>query len=285
VRNGDYGIYAFDSRYGQFDHSYGSGSPDAGFYIGQCNPCDALLTDNFSELNGLGYSGTNSSGNLTIVNSTFRNNRAGIVPNSGDYEKYPPEDSNTIIGNTVYGNFRNDVPAIDAALLVEGSGIISAGGINNRIERNLVYDHAKGGILLLGFPEGDHVWDVTGNKVKNNVVSDSRVADLAMVTKGANEGNCFEGNTFTTSSPANIEKLAPCSGTGVGDINEGNVGLAGFVSNQNPPSVDYKKMPDAPKQTSMPDAERAPWQAAVPSVLPTIKVDLDAIAVPSKPSA
>src|SRR5699024_839011 len=40
-RNGDYGIYAFDSYHGQFDNSYGSGSPDAGFYIGQCFECDA----------------------------------------------------------------------------------------------------------------------------------------------------------------------------------------------------------------------------------------------------
>jgi len=37
-RNGDYGIYAFNSVNGQFDHSYASGSPDSGFYIGQCRP-------------------------------------------------------------------------------------------------------------------------------------------------------------------------------------------------------------------------------------------------------
>ncbi|NIT75706.1 MAG: plastocyanin, partial [Thermoplasmata archaeon] len=29
VNNGDYGIYAFDSGDGLFEHSYGSGSPDA----------------------------------------------------------------------------------------------------------------------------------------------------------------------------------------------------------------------------------------------------------------
>ncbi len=44
-RNGDYGVYAYDSQYGQFDHSYASGSPDSGFYIGQCNPCHAVITD------------------------------------------------------------------------------------------------------------------------------------------------------------------------------------------------------------------------------------------------
>ena len=58
-RNGDYGLYAFDSQWGQFDNSYASGSPDAGFYIGQCDPCHALITDVIAEHNQLGYSGTN----------------------------------------------------------------------------------------------------------------------------------------------------------------------------------------------------------------------------------
>ena len=70
-RNGDYGIYAFDSQWGQFDHSYASGSPDAGFYIGQCDPCHALITDVVAEHNQLGYSGTNSSGDLFIVRSSW----------------------------------------------------------------------------------------------------------------------------------------------------------------------------------------------------------------------
>ena len=75
---------------GVFEHSSPSGSPDAGFYIGQCYPCDAVIDDVVSEKNGLGYSGTNSGGDLTIVNSVFRNNRAGIVPNSGAYEGCAP---------------------------------------------------------------------------------------------------------------------------------------------------------------------------------------------------
>src|SRR3546814_1435355 len=77
-RNGDYGVYAFDAVKGQLEHIYASGSPYAGLYIGQCYPCDAVIDDVISEYNGLGYSGTNSGGNLLIVNSTWRHNRAGI---------------------------------------------------------------------------------------------------------------------------------------------------------------------------------------------------------------
>jgi len=154
-RNGDYGIYAFDAYHGQFDHSLGSGSPDAGFYIGECFPCDALITDVVSEYNGLGYSGTNSGGDLFIVNSTFRNNRAGIVPNSGAYELCYPERESTIVGNVVHDNNYLDGPGISVALLAQGNGILVPGGVRNTIERNLVFDHSRTGIGLVPYPEED----------------------------------------------------------------------------------------------------------------------------------
>jgi hypothetical protein len=49
--NGDYGIYAFDSVDGLFEFSYGSGNRDSAFYIGQCYPCNAVVTDVVSEAN------------------------------------------------------------------------------------------------------------------------------------------------------------------------------------------------------------------------------------------
>ncbi|MBS1848024.1 MAG: hypothetical protein JST73_07075, partial [Actinobacteria bacterium] len=133
--NGDYGIYSFDSVNGLFDHDYGSGSPDAGFYIGGCNPCNALLDHDVSEYNGLGYSGTNSGGNLIIANSIFRHNRAGVVPNSGSYEKCYPERGNIIVGNLVYDNNYDSGPAIDNARLAQENGILVAGGRDNQILR------------------------------------------------------------------------------------------------------------------------------------------------------
>ncbi|NBU99055.1 MAG: plastocyanin, partial [Spirochaetia bacterium] len=78
--NGDYGIYAFDSIDGLLENSYASGSPDSGFYIGQCYPCDAIIYNVISENNALGYSGTNSGGNLYILSSIWRNNFLGIGP-------------------------------------------------------------------------------------------------------------------------------------------------------------------------------------------------------------
>lgn len=154
-RNGDYGVYAFDAYHGQFDHSYGGGSPDAGFYIGECFRCDAVIDSVVSENNGLGYSGTNSGGDLYIVNSTFRNNRAGIVPNTGSYELCYPERESTIVGNLVYDNNNESAPAIDAALLAHGNGILVPGGVENVIEKNRVWHHDRTGIGLVPYPEED----------------------------------------------------------------------------------------------------------------------------------
>ena len=110
--NGDYGVYAFDAVDGVLDHSYASGSPDAGFYIGQCYPCDAIINDVISENNGLGYSGTNSGGSLYIVSSVFRNNKGGLAPNTLDSELLPPERETFIIGNLIENNNNKSFKAI-----------------------------------------------------------------------------------------------------------------------------------------------------------------------------
>lgn len=315
-RTGNYGLYAFDSTKGQFDHDYASGSPDAGVYIGACQPCDAVVSQVTSEYNGLGYSGTNSGGNLVIVDSVFRHNRAGIVPNSGSYEQCYPERKTTIVGNVVYDNNQGSTPAIDVAVLAMGNGILVAGGQHNDIERNLVYNHDRTGIGLVPFPESDAndtvpgqdkvdrtcaeqkagpkptpksagtvIWPPIGNKVLDNVVSDSRLADLAFGDLSGNgpaaDQNCFSGNTFTTSAPASIETLAPCTGTGTGDPSKGALDLGALMGTQHPPSGDYKIQPEPPAQPNMPDAETAP---ARPAVDVPMSVDVAAVKMPSKPT-
>jgi hypothetical protein len=314
-RNGDYGIYAFDSVNGQIDHSFASGSPDAGFYIGQCYPCNALIDTVVSEYNGLGYSGTNSGGELYIVNSEFRFNRAGIVPNSGSYELCYPERETTVVGNLVHSNNQADSPAIDVAMLAMGNGILLPGGVNNTIERNRVWGHERTGIGLVPFPEEDAsdvpppveddqracadtledeppdpdtvdsvLWQPRGNVVRGNVVEESGLGDLAIGTIDADPAtldNCFADNTFTSTAPAQLEQLAPCEGTGSGDWTAGALDLVSLIASERPPAGDYMTQPVPPEQPSMPDAETAPVTPA-PTGPPTI--DLAAITVPERPS-
>ena len=74
-----------------------------------------MITDVEAEWNGLGYSGTNAGGDLVITRSSFHDNRAGIVPNSGTEEKLSPQRGLTIVGNTVYSNNNPKTAAIDIA--------------------------------------------------------------------------------------------------------------------------------------------------------------------------
>jgi hypothetical protein len=280
--NGDYGVYAFDSVTGLFEHSYGGGSPDAGFYIGQCFPCDAVIDDVVAENNGLGYSGTNAGGNLLIVNSTWRNNRAGIVPNSGSYELYPPERETTLVGNLVYDNNNYDSPAIDSARLAEGNGILVAGGNDNVIERNQVWEHDLTGIVIVGIDdEGaeDGFYWPSGNAVQDNVVAESDLADLAVFDL-EDAGNCFAGNEFSSTAPVNLEELMPCSGEGVGDRDDGplDIGRLAVLEDKHP-AGDYQTVPEPEPQENMPDADSAPWEPAGDPP----HIDLDAIEVPERP--
>jgi hypothetical protein len=314
-RIGDYGVYAFDSTKGLLEHSYASGSPDAGFYIGQCYPCDAVIDDVVSEHNGLGYSGTNSGGNLTIVNSTFRRNRAGIVPNSGSYELCYPERDTTIVGNLVYANNQPDTPAIDVAFDAMGNGILIAGGVGNVVERNRVWDHDLTGVGLVPFPETDAndvvpppedddkpcaeareevpaaaadipatvLWNPRDNRVVDNVIEDSRLADIAVgsLEDVSGFGNCFSGNEPASSAPVDLEALAPCEGEGSGgDWLAGPLDFAPFLA-EKPPSGDYKKTPVPEEQQNMPDADTAP---AAPATDMPPSVDVDGIGLPDEPS-
>lgn len=303
-RNNDYGIYAFDSVNGLIEHAYAAGSPDAGFYIGQCYECNALVNDVWAEFNGLGYSGTNSGGNLTIVNSQFNDNRAGIVPNSGSYELCYPERETTLIGNVVFGNDNPDTPSKGLADLAFGSGITIGGGVANTVERNLVYDHSRAGIAVAPFPEENPhddlpeqdewevscdvqreaplaevspddlvagaylVWNPYNNRVFDNSVADSGIADLVNSGFGVpteDLGNCFSANTFTTSQPADLETLAPCDGVGTGDWTIDAFDPIQIMTFVPPPPADYKtvKLPPLPRLPGMDDPETAPASPAV----------------------
>jgi len=312
-RTGNYGIYAFDSVDGQFDHSFASGSPDAGFYIGECFPCNAAILDSIAEYNGLGYSGTNSGGNLVIARSEFRFNRAGVVPNSGSYELCYPERETTVVGNLVHDNSQADTPAIDVAKLAMGNGIIIPGGYNNLVMRNQVWNHERVGIALVPFPEdgpkddipsgdelkipcsearnlpladkaslpGTLLWDPIGNRVEGNTVSASGIADLAFGTLTGTDdslGNCFTGNTFTSSAPASIETTMACANPSGGWSDK--LDLVALIASARPDSGDYKVQPIPPAQPNMPDATTAPGQ---PAVNFPEKINIDSIPLPAKP--
>ncbi len=281
--NKDYGIYAFDSVDGAFEHSYASGSPDSGFYIGQCHPCDAVIDRVTAEYNALGYSGTNAGGNLQIVRSMWRFNWAGIVPNTLDSELLPPFRQVDIVGNYVEGNDNRLAPGLPLQWGAFGNGIVLGGGDGSRVERNYVLDHVNHGILVS--PNLDeHVWTASGNRVVGNVVQGSGRADLALAAP-AGAGNCFQGNQARTSIPVGLQAFQRCSGPRLPVRMDLSTTLAslGLVAEANTgayPDNRPEDQPVPPPQEQLPGGAGAPVRPAV-DVYQRHHLDLASVPLPA----
>src|SRR5215469_10309988 len=94
-RLAQYGIFVSNARGpGLITNSYASNMADAAYYVGACRRvCDTTLANDAGVNSALGYSGTNSGGQLVIRNSVFRLNRAGVAPNSMNNDDAPsPQD-------------------------------------------------------------------------------------------------------------------------------------------------------------------------------------------------
>jgi plastocyanin len=285
VDNGDYGIYAFDSSDGLFEHSYASGSPDSGFYIGQCDPCEAVIDGVLAEWNGLGYSGTNASGDLFIINSVWRYNTAGIVPNTLDSELLPPFHDVTIAGNLVHDNDNRLAPMKDAQWSGLGNGILLAGGSTSLVIRNRVVNHLVNGIAVT--PNLDtNFWTSSYNRIEGNVVEGSGRADLALAGP-AGPGNCFTGNVIDSTLPVGLQALATCDGLRLPLLYElaGSTEQLGRVMENGLGLRPDNPVGSAPKpgpQENLPGGAEATVSPAV-HVFASHQVDLDSIGVPDLP--
>jgi len=290
VRNGVYGIVASDSVHGQFDHSYASGSPDAGFFVAACFPCDALVVDSKAEWNGFGFAATNAGGKLVVARSTFRDNRVGIVSGSASTEADPPQRLTTIVGNRVHDNNNGAAGAVELAEIAIGNGVLVAGGSENLVAKNRVTGHDVAGIGVVPLPEtvlsADNPeaqdFDARDNTARANVTIDNQY-DLLSITNIVDPtdagGNCFTDNDYSTSLPADIEQVMPCDQLASGFTAD----IALFVSllaSPKPESGDYKTvaLPDTRDLGNLPNAKSKKARPATDE--PSIKLKLKALAVP-----
>ena len=236
VSNGQlaqYGIFVSNaSGPGLITNSYASNMADAAYYVGACRQiCNTTLANDTGVNSALGYSGTNSGGQLVIKNSLFRNNRAGIAPNSENNDDAPPPQdgrcpgsatrSCTIIeGNTIEANNNANTPA-NKAIAPVGTGIQIVGGEYDTVARNVIADQGAWGILISDNadpetpPPGTHcqggikdrplpkfcLFEARGNLVYSNVFSgvgffgNPSNSDLASETlESYTPRNCFYGN-------------------------------------------------------------------------------------------
>jgi len=265
--NGLYGIYAFSSRDGVIEHSYVSGHPDSGVYIGQCKPCNAVVRDVTAEYNAIGYYGTNSSGGVYVVNSVFRHNRLGIAPNSQRAENLAPQEETVVAGNLVSDNADPNAPKIAEGFA--GGGIAIGGGTKNLVLRNRVVNNPVVGIVIMSL--NDYL--PLNNRVEGNVLGGNEV-DLGYGPNGTSSagGNCFVGNTFVTAIPDGIEQVMGCG------ITSTLTSVSPFSSAPAPDGPDYRSVPAPAAQPTMPASAMT---AAGGTGALNLVVDLAAISVPA----
>jgi parallel beta-helix repeat protein len=251
ANNGLYGLYAFGTGAGQFDHSYASGSPDSGIYVGQCRRCGAVVTANVMEHNAIGYENTNASG-VTVAANVVRANRIGMVVASGVTEKLAPQGGDRIVANLVTDN--DDPATPESAHGGFGAGIVIAGGTRNEVSGNVVSGHTEVGILVT---DQDR-YDPAHNQVRGNRMSANAV-DLAVSSTDGSDlsvaGNCFAANQgATATAPAELENLLPCSGSAPSTVPGGALVLA-----DPPKGVEYTTVSLPGPQPQMPGARERRW--------------------------
>ncbi len=238
MNNGGHGISVSSSRNGTVTETFTRANAGAGIRLETCNPCTADINNNVGELNGIGIEAVNASRNIYIHANTFSNNRTGIHVSTNEEELNSPQSTSMIISNTASSNNADDAPTITPELF--GFGIVITGGTNNTVTNNTSDKNDQVGIALLD----NNGFLPTGNKItSNNSRSNGSPVgfDLAYIIAGQktvmSSGNCFEGNSYSSSSVDRIEKTLPCTGAGDGPF----------------PSQGFKTftIPEAPDYTSV----------------------------------
>jgi hypothetical protein len=260
-----YGIYIEDGEQGTIDHDYVSGAADAAYYVGECRPCRATISQVVAALSAVGYSGTNATGVL-IRDSVWDRNGAGILPNTYANEALPPQARTTIVGNTITNSGRARVPIHTALAGFVGIGIAVAGGNQNSISGNRVRRSERYGIAV--FPTARFVtfqpvkrdpgppWRPHGNRLLRNEVSGSGWADLALAA-GSGKGNCFSANVVRTTQPRRLQTPVCAGVSASGDKRVASVLTARLrvmfeetMRRRHPPP--YTSMPIPPAQPNLP---------------------------------
>lgn len=226
---GGYGLFASNTVKGFMKHVYASGFNDSGLYIGACRDCKAKVSDALVERNALGYSGTNSGGNIVVEKSTFRNNSNGVGPNSLNNDDQPPPQDGacnsgknrsvlptfsstnikrcTIFRNNVVENNNNlSTPANGTTLQIPwGNGFVMIGTYADLVDGNTIRGNPNYGILGVEnpdpFPPTDKTvfFQLSGNRFSGNTLENNGTSSTN--PQGADIG--MAGGVFGTKQSVN----------------------------------------------------------------------------------
>ena len=165
----EYGIFVSNTTGpGAIAHTCASNMADSDYYVGACPDCNTVLDDAHAQYSALGYSGTNSGGNLVIRNSEFDQNNTGVSTNSQNNDDAPsPQDGVCPNGGTgptgsqscwsfthnfVHDNNNVSVPSTgSAALGPPGTGLVISGGRTDTVMNNHFSNNGSWAVLLAPF--------------------------------------------------------------------------------------------------------------------------------------
>ena len=169
----DYGVFVSNSRGpGVVNHSYASGMGDAGYYVGACPNCHALITHAHAQFNALGFSGTNAGGHLVIKRSEFDHNKTGPTSDSENNDDAPSPANGLCPHKTrgplrsgicdiwkrnyIHDNNNPNVPGNSANGLAGaapiGTGAVLTGTEYTELYRNRIENNGAWGVLLTDAP-------------------------------------------------------------------------------------------------------------------------------------
>ena len=169
----EYGTLTFTSDHGVTSTCEAAGNGDAGVYPGGAPDSmgenrnkefypeprlNQVITRCDSHHNNLGYSGT--MGNAThVYNNNFYENTTGIATDSFFAGGHPgfPQDSASFERNRIYSNnfniYAEDSDIESTTHVPIGVGILIAGGNDNVVKNNYIYDNWRRGAMLVAVPD------------------------------------------------------------------------------------------------------------------------------------
>ncbi len=231
-----YGIFSSNWNGGTWDQTYTSNFSDSGYYIGACKQqCNQVVNHAHSQYSVLGYSGSNSGGNLVIKNYEFDHNQDGFDTNSQNGDNPPPQNGAcpgnkvspiththscwVFMRNYVHDNNNPNVPATGtAAEGPVGTGMSISGGRNDTVMNNRFVNNQAWGVILVPFTDagppctggtlnspflgsGGCLYDEWGDALINNKFSHNggfgnpTNGDFDQLNLESHPSDCYRGNT------------------------------------------------------------------------------------------
>ncbi len=208
IANGYYGLNAYESRIGGFFDSYGTEHADSAFYVGEIDSCQCVLDNVTAEGNLIGYSGTAGS-HVTIRDSTFRDNAAGIVPNVLVSDHHDEPQLHLYVHDNLIVDNNNETASekwhfSGSVHVPAGLGIVIAGGSHNLVTDNVITGHTKAGVAIAWLFTEPSFNTIVDNTM-DNPATDAHPKAVDILWDGGGINNCFEENTRPDGSRATFD--------------------------------------------------------------------------------